>query len=238
MKKLLNFVGKVILWFLSLFFLAAAVIYLPHFSGIIAIMVTVLLIPIDKWQNAIKTVIRGKIKILLVVALIILLFNNLPVNSGAARDEGNEPTEKETTIHNESTETYTIVSEQKESTFVEVNDDTPAWKKGIPTELIENIESAFIEIGENPEFIESLECINAVETAFFRNRDYKITFDKGKISDILDPKTWVHSRFYRITTQEWFDSEPEKIIYPVEYLMTIKFWNDDNATNINQWTQN
>lgn len=113
-----------------------------------------------------------------------------------------------------------------------------SWKKDIPSELAADIERAFIEIGENPDYIESVEIVDTIETAFFYNRDYKVTFDKGSFFDMLDPETWVHSRFYRITTKEWFDSEPEKVLYPFEYLTSIKFWSDDDTTNINQWAQN
>ena len=125
-----------------------------------------------------------------------------------------------------------------ESTQVVEPEDDLSWKKDIPAALAADIERAFIEIGENPDYIESVEYVDTVETAFFYNRDYKVTFDKGSFADILDPETWVHSRFYRITTQEWYDSEPEKDIYPFEYLTSIKFWTDDNTTNINQWAQN
>lgn len=133
-------------------------------------------------------------------------------------------------------ETENIVTES--TLAIESESVTMQWKENLPSELIEDIEIAFVEIGENPDYIESVEIVDTTETAFFYNRDYKVTFDKGSFFDMLDPETWVHSRFYRITTQEWFDSEPEKDIYPYEYLTAIKFWTDDDTTNINQWAQN
>lgn len=223
MKKLLNFFGKVISWLLSFFFVMSAVAFLPHYSGIISLVITALLIPINKWQNVIKKAINGKLRIVLVFALFVAMLLTVPVSSRTGQDEKDEPSTKETTAYTES---------------IEIDSDTPAWKKDIPAELAADIERAFTEIGENPDYIESIEYVDTVETAFFYNRDYKITFDKGSLVDMLDPETWVHSRFYRITTQEWFDSEPEKDIYPFEYLTSIKFWTDDNTTNINQWAQN
>ena len=222
MKKLLIFLGKVISWVLSFFFAMSAVAFLPHYSGIVSLMIVALLIPINKWQNVIKKAIRGKLKIALAFALFVVMLLTVPVSSRTSTKE-DEPSTKETTARTES---------------VEVAADVPAWKKDIPIELAADIERAFIEIGENPDYIESVEYVNTVETAFFYNRDYKVTFDKGSFADILDPETWVHSRFYRITTQEWFDSEPEKDLYPFEYLTSIKFWTDDDITNINQWAQN
>ena len=223
MKKLFNFFGKVISWLLSFFFVMSAVAFLPHYSGIISLVITALLIPINKWQNVIKKAINGKLRIALVFALFVVMFLTVPVSSRTDQNTEDEPSAKETTAYTEP---------------VELDADVPAWKKDIPAELAADIERAFIEIGENPDYIESIEYVSTVETAFFYSRDYKVTFDKGSIVDILDPETWVHSRFYRITTQEWFDSEPEKDIYPFEYLTSIKFWTDDDTTNINQWAQN
>lgn len=223
MKKLLNFFVKVISWLLSFFFVMSAVAFLPHYSGIISLVIAALLIPINKWQSVIKKAINGKLKIALVFALFVAMFLTVPVSSRTDQNAEDESAIKETTAYTES---------------VEIDADIPAWKKDIPAELVADIERAFIEIGENPDYIESVEYVDTVETAFFYNRDYKVTFDKGNFVDILEPETWVHSRFYRITTQEWFDSEPEKDIYPYEYLTAIKFWRDDDATNINQWAQN
>ena len=90
-------------------------------------------------------------------------------------------------------------------------------------ELIADIEKAFSEIGEDPENIKSIKYDSVKETALFDRRDYKVTFKR--------------KQFYRITTEEWHEGEPEREQYPREYLVTIKFWMDDKqSTSVNEWT--
>lgn len=125
--------------------------------------------------------------------------------------------------------------------LVEATESSPhiaEWKIGWNPCLTEEIERAFSEIGENPQHIESVELANTSDSPFFVRKEYKVTFDRGEFEDILEPETWVHSRFYRITVQEWKDGEPEKDLYPHGRLMSIQFWTDDDSTNINQWAQN
>lgn len=113
-----------------------------------------------------------------------------------------------------------------------------SWRDNLSVELVADIEAAFTEIGENPDCIESIEYDSMRETALFVRRDYKVTFMNPDVSKILNPDTWVHSRFYRITTEEWNEGEPERELFPYERLVAIKFWSDDNNTNINQWAEN
>lgn len=109
----------------------------------------------------------------------------------------------------------------------------PEWWEGVVSaEVAGDITAAFKEIGEDPEQIESIEYDRTRETALFDRRDYKVTFRMDSLND----KGWVHSRFYRITTEEWHEGEPEREQYPREYLVTIKFWTDDNTTNVLQWS--
>ena len=93
MKKLLNFFGKVISWLLSFFFVMSAVAFLPHYSGIISLVITALLIPINKWQNVIKKAINGKLRIVLVFALFVAMLLTVPVSSRTAQDEDDEPSQ-------------------------------------------------------------------------------------------------------------------------------------------------
>ena len=89
--------------------------------------------------------------------------------------------------------------------------------------MIADIEKAFSEIGEDPENIKSIKYDSVKETALFDRRDYKVTFKR--------------KQFYRITTEEWHEGEPEREQYPREYLVTIKFWMDDKqSTSVNEWT--
>lgn len=104
---------------------------------------------------------------------------------------------------------------------------TPWWDGVVSSEVAEEIQAAFDEIGEDPTAIESIEYDSVRETALFDRRDYKVTLKK---------KSYAHAREWRITTEEWHEGEPERVQYPREYLVAMKFWRDDGNTNINQWT--
>ena len=113
------------------------------------------------------------------------------------------------------------------------------WEASLNTpEVADDIKAAFREIGEKPEYIVSIEHVKDRETALFVRRDYKVTFDKGDLIDLFDEddRKWNNAIEWRITTEEWNEGEPEREQYPREYLVTIKFWTDDDSTNILQWS--
>lgn len=113
------------------------------------------------------------------------------------------------------------------SNTIGAESNSTSWKNDLPIDLVKDINYAFSEIGENTDNIQSIEYIDSRETELFSMKDYKVTFSMK----------YEHYRWYRITTREWNTGEPERSEYPREYLATIKFWSDDNDTNINQWTQ-
>lgn len=136
------------------------------------------------------------------------------------------------------TQNDTVITEdsQKENepqSSIETN-----WKNQFPDELVAEIESAFIEIGEKPEHIICVEYVDVRETDLFDRRDYYVEFAKGELEDVFDydERTWIHAPEYRITTEEWHEGEPEREQYPREYLVSIKFWDSNDATNILQWS--
>jgi hypothetical protein len=107
------------------------------------------------------------------------------------------------------------------------------WKDSLPSDLANEIEMAFSEIGENPNNIVSIEYVDTHSSGYiFERKCYKVEFSYS-----FGNPGWKHAREYRITTQNYFDGEPEKEQYPDEFLVTIKFWsgNDGHGTNINQW---
>ena len=113
------------------------------------------------------------------------------------------------------------------------------WEASLNTpEVADDIKAAFREIGEKPEYIVSIEHVKDRETDLFVRRDYKVTFDKGDLIDLFDEddRKWNNAIEWRITTEEWNEGEPEREQYPREYLVTIKFWTDDDSTNILQWS--
>lgn len=109
------------------------------------------------------------------------------------------------------------------------------WREGFSETLVAEIEGAFTEIGENPDNIESIEFMETRTSGYvFERTDYKVSF----LKKTGNKGNWKHSQYYRITTQNYFDGEPEKVEYPNEFLVTIKFWigDDGKSTNINQWS--
>ena len=113
------------------------------------------------------------------------------------------------------------------------------WEASLNTpEVADDIKAAFREIGEKPEYIVSIEHVKDRETTLFVRRDYKVTFDKGDLIDLFDEddRKWNNAIEWRITTEEWNEGEPEREQYPREYLVAIKFWTDDDSTNILQWS--
>ena len=116
---------------------------------------------------------------------------------------------------------------------LEATTEAAKWKDGLPDDLATEIEMAFSEIGENPDNIVSVEYVDTHTSGYiFERKCYKVEFSYS-----FGNPGWKHAREYRITTQNYFDGEPEKEQYPDEFLVTIKFWsgNDGHGTNINQW---
>ncbi len=108
------------------------------------------------------------------------------------------------------------------------------WRSDYPADLVAEIEAAFTEIGENPDNIVSVEYVDTHTSGYiFERKCYHVEFSYS-----FGNPGWKHARNYRISTQNYFDGEPEKEQYPDEFLITIKFWagDDGHGTNINQWS--
>lgn len=120
----------------------------------------------------------------------------------------------------------------------EIKEEVKDWKAGLSEELVKEIEDAFKEIGEKPEYIISIEHVKDIETDLFVRREYKLCFDKGNIIHLFndDKKHFINAVEWRLTTEEWNEGEPEAEEHPGEHLVTIKFWYDDDSTNILQWS--
>jgi hypothetical protein len=112
--------------------------------------------------------------------------------------------------------------------------EEPSWRDNFSPELVVEIESAFAEIGENPDNIINVEYVDIHTSGYvFEQKCYKVEFDWS-----FGNPGYKHSRYYRIVTQNYFDGEPEKEQYPNEFLCTIKYWvgDDGHNTNVNQWS--
>lgn len=71
-------VKKVLLWVLAVFLMLIAVAYLPHISGIIALVAAAIVAPVEKWQNKISCFIKGKTKTITVTVMAILALFSAP----------------------------------------------------------------------------------------------------------------------------------------------------------------
>lgn len=108
------------------------------------------------------------------------------------------------------------------------------WRNDLPADLVAEIEAAFTEIGENPDNIVSVEYVDTHTSGYiFERKCYRVEFSYS-----FGNPGWKHARNYRISTQNYFDAEPEKEQYPDEFLITIKFWagDDGHGTNVNKWS--
>lgn len=111
---------------------------------------------------------------------------------------------------------------------------TDSWRDELSPKLVAEIESAFTEIGENPDNIISVEYVDTHTSGYvFEQKCYKVEFDWS-----FGNPGYKHSRRYRIVTQNYYEGEPEKEQYPDEFLCTIKYWVGDEGhnTNVNQWS--
>ncbi len=68
----MKIIKNILLWFLVLFYLAAAIIYLPHTSGFLAVAFILLILPVGKWQQLVGKITKGKWKIAICIVLALL----------------------------------------------------------------------------------------------------------------------------------------------------------------------
>lgn len=66
MKSGINIVKKILLWGLAIIFLAGGFVYFPSLSGILAFVLVALILPIQKWQDIISKVLKGKVKVIVI----------------------------------------------------------------------------------------------------------------------------------------------------------------------------
>ena len=84
---------QIVAWCLAIFFALAALVYLPEgglstLSGLFATLFAVVVIPIKPWQTILQRYLKGKVKIIVAIALAILTFAVYPT----------EPADPNTTI--------------------------------------------------------------------------------------------------------------------------------------------
>lgn len=74
MAKFGRVIKKILLWLLAAFILLPTIIYMPSEGSLCGALTILLLMPIDKWQNLISKVLKGKVK---AVVCVIMVFASL-----------------------------------------------------------------------------------------------------------------------------------------------------------------
>ena len=118
-KNILKTAKSIGLWVLVAFFVLLALISIPSFASIAAILVALVIAPIEKWQNLLNKFVKRKIKATAIVVLTILMIGTFPT-----ADEAETPNSTQEILIDESK------SESTKGTEVIVSTTT------VPTESI------------------------------------------------------------------------------------------------------
>lgn len=116
MKTPGNFIEKILLWILTVFFAVFALIYFPTLRCLAAIITAALLAPIPQWQEPLGKFAKGNIKTIITIILVILTFLNLPT------PETNSPSIPLTTtvtVQNQAIEATPVTTNTTETTTAE-----------------------------------------------------------------------------------------------------------------------
>ena len=96
-------IKKIILWIIVSFLTVIALGAIPSLSCFTAIIIALLIAPIDRWQNFLHKYINGIIKIIAIVVLTILMFatfpiSDTPVDADIPRETTTAPTTNSTAV--------------------------------------------------------------------------------------------------------------------------------------------
>ena len=106
---------KICLWFVVGFFALMALVTIPSFTCVIAVVAALLIAPIERWQNFLCKYIKGKIKALAVIILTVIMFVTFP-SSDTVADSG---------VPDESTSVTTVSADTSaESAVAQTNAQT------------------------------------------------------------------------------------------------------------------
>lgn len=112
-------IKKILLWVVTGFFALTALIYFPSFSSVFAILVSSIVLPVEKWQEILKKYLKKPIKTILLILFLILTFATVP-QENIENDNNNDMTSnsitssQETTSSNEEDESSNVSSETKD----------------------------------------------------------------------------------------------------------------------------
>ena len=129
-KKKYGAMATILSWFLAIFFAMAALVFVPEggastLSGVFAALFAAVMLPVKRWQAILKQVLKGKLKTVVAIVLVVLTFAVFP--NTEADPEVTIPTDPSTQITMPSGSAATVPT-------LDTNPSTPTSK---PTQPIE-----------------------------------------------------------------------------------------------------
>lgn len=112
---------KIVLWILTGFLLLTAIAFMPSVSSFMALAVVVIIAPVQKWQDVLGKVVKGKIKAIICAVLVVAMFISVPTLPG---EENGTKTESTTEKSTEAITTDIVVNEGVTVSGTELSTDS------------------------------------------------------------------------------------------------------------------
>lgn len=161
MKAGFSIVKKILVWGLSIVFLSGGFVFWPSVSGILAFVLVALILPIQKWQDLVSKVMKGKVKVIVAIILAIAMFSTMPATPETGEngsETANTPTVATTDIPKTTSEptaaptsepTPTVTPTQTPTappTFTPASTPVPILKTGSKGQSVVELQERLIEL--------------------------------------------------------------------------------------------
>ncbi len=128
-KDILMVIMRMILWLLTVFFVVATMVYFPAWYSFLFLLVAILIIPLQKWQNVLRKFIKGKVKAIVAIVLACVSFMMVP-NNEIPDNQNQSGLVEESTVATETPEEYESTTE----IFIEITEVSTEGPAEKPTE--------------------------------------------------------------------------------------------------------
>ncbi len=120
-------IKKILLWILALFFFFSFFIFVPSVAAYTSMLVALLVVPIQKWQDALGRIFRGKLKLLVTILLVFATISLAPDTSStdASTSTPNPSTEVVSTTVTASLSPLSEATATPTSTIQPTTSETP-----------------------------------------------------------------------------------------------------------------
>ena len=112
---------KICLWVTVGFFALMALVTIPSFACVIAVVAALLIAPVEHWQGFLRKYIKGKIKTLAVIILTVIMFFTFPDSD---KSVDNSIPDESTSVTTVSTDAAAVAATTVETTVVQTNAQT------------------------------------------------------------------------------------------------------------------